>query len=648
MKWYVHRFCFVMDNFHNPLNRMIKDYADYMLNSHPKSKQVDSVQEADTIFKMLIQNDAGIGIDANSSDEWYQIVSDIQNESMTITIEAYNEVGIKWGIVDLMKQTKSDGELLWIEDPIKISTSPAFRKRGMHLNGWVFDYPYSFRSWSVADWKEYIDLLIYLKMNLLMIWPFIETIPIDMKYDDEKYLKDFKEIIDYARNEKGMEVWIFLSVNRVCISDDGICDPRKRPYWYPHLQVDMNPDDPDNYKAIYESRKILYKYINNADGYCIIDSDPGCWVGSPTEEYIKICKLNRELIDEYSIFGRDAKMIFWLWGSWGTHDANKNYSDMFQGIQKDIHEPWLLMAAKNNINKFLQYDPSLSQKTVYIPYEAIEDEPSIPFTNNDYDKIDATFKFLDSHANLYGIMGNAQTPILQLPNTFYFSEFAWNDPDHITTEKNMISKLASYVLPEHAGVIEKAWIMLEDLNPDKVGNPWLWEGSPISLLKSLKIIDMKIVQDIISNLDALRMNFDAKEAGLICRNTAFSPVKLIDDLLIQLKIAYSADDAYLGIQPDTPREKWLERIEVYLGYIAEWSQKTGYGKGILPPRHWSRIKALLKENIHLSRRYLEWEELVPIQERLRIKYGKRIADHLTCMLHNDLLVDKFDIRVGEN
>jgi hypothetical protein len=212
----------------------------------------------------------------------------------------------------------------------------------------------------------------------------------------------------------------------------------------------------------------------------------------------------------------------------------------------------------------------------------------------------------------------------------------------------MISKLAAYVSPEYAGMLEEAWIMLENLNPEKVSNPWLWEGSPISLLNSLKVYDVRKVQGLISGLGELIKNVYEKKAGVISSKITFSPLGVLEDLVIQLEIACSAEDAYLCIHPDTPRELWLEKIEIYFGYIAEWTHRTGYGKGILPPRHWIRMKALLRENIHLSRRYLEWEELVPMQTRLREKHGKRIADHLVCILHNDLLVDQFNIRAGES
>jgi hypothetical protein len=646
MKWHIKKFYITEFSFQDISLNIVNEYLDYILQPSKKNTvRVDSIDKADTVFMFYLNDNHLSAVTNKLSDEWYQIVTEDCSEKKIIKIEAKTDVGLKWGITDLIRKTVNDGISVYIEFPINISSEPTFSKRGLHLNGWVFDHPYSFRTWSVTDWKNYIDILILFKINLLMIWPFMETIPLSLSDEDEKYLMDYREITDHA-HKKGMEVWVFISVNRVCVSNDGISDPRLRPYWYAHLQADMDPGEPDEFDMIYRSREIFHRYLNNADGYCIIDSDPGCWVGSTTEEYIKICETNRKLIDKYNVFGRDAKMIFWLWGGWGIYDTDINYVNMMNGIKEKIHEPWLLMAAKNNINKFLEYDKNLSHKLVYIPYEAIEEEPSIPFTNNDFNRVVSAFKVLNGHKDIYGVMGNTQTPYLQLPNTAYFSEMAWSYPYGDITENELVKKLSAYIFPGYAGILEKAWTILEAMDPEKVSNPWLWEGSPVSLLKSRKIIDTKAVWKLISGLEDLAINIDTKKAGYMGRKITPSPVQIVEDLLLQLKIAISAEEAYLFIHPDTPRASWLEKIEVYFGYVAEMAQKTGYGKGILPPRHWMRFKAVLKENIHLSRRYLEFEELMPMRERLRGKYGKRIADHLVCMLHNDLLIDKFDIRAG--
>jgi hypothetical protein len=42
---------------------------------------------------------------------------------------------------------------VYIEGPVDITSKPAYALRGMHLNGWAFRAPYSFRSWTEDDWR---------------------------------------------------------------------------------------------------------------------------------------------------------------------------------------------------------------------------------------------------------------------------------------------------------------------------------------------------------------------------------------------------------------------------------------------------------------------------------------------------------------
>ena len=647
-KRFINKFTFCHDVLPENILIIIDEYSDYILQlSQGKALLTDSPENADTVFILHINSGNCICMinssKNNNSIERYQVTSEECNGKALIKISADSQAGIKWGIVELFRRTGYDCERTWIEWPLNISANPCFSKRGIHLNGWVFNHPYSFRTWSIADWEKYIDILFFLRINLLMIWPFIETIPLPLSTEDENYLMDFRQIIDYARNKRGMEVWVFMSANRVCISNDGISDPRLRPYWYPHLQVDMNPGEPDEYRMIYESRKILHKYLNNADGYCIIDSDPGHWFGSPTEEFIKIGEDNRRLIDEFNIYGKDAKLIFWMWQSWGKDDIDTNLINMLNMIKETIHEPWILMLSQNNISKLIKNNNELQRKTIFIPYGTIEGEPSIPFTNNSMEKLNPVFKLLDDYPDICGIMGNTQTPMVQFPNIFYFAEKAWNYPECCDSEEDMIAALSVLILPEYAKTLAVAWTMLKNLDPEE--HNYLWNHSPNSMLKSWKAPDVKNVNDLILNLEEILKNAGGR-LGLIGSKIVPSPESIIEDLILQLKVACSAEEAYLCVHTDTPRELWLKKIEIYFSYVAEWALRTGYGKGILPPRHWKRFIALLKENIHISRRYLEWEELIPMQRRLRTKYGNRIADHLVCTLYIDLIVDEFNIKMG--
>src|SRR5512137_2900323 len=125
----------------------------------------------------------------------------------------------------------------------------------------------------------------------------MEIIPLPVSAADAAYLEEFRRVVDYAQREHGMEVWMMQSPNRVAKSDCGVADPRYRPYWRMEHQVDLNPGDPRQLQQILDSRKALYRIVNNVDGVCTIDSDPGGWAGSPVSDWAKIFNGCRALLD---------------------------------------------------------------------------------------------------------------------------------------------------------------------------------------------------------------------------------------------------------------------------------------------------------------------------------------------------------------
>ena len=49
----------------------------------------------------------------------------------------------------------------------------------------------------------------------------MEIIPLPMSPEDEAYLQEVRRVVDYAQNQRGMEVWIMQSANRIGVSDCG-------------------------------------------------------------------------------------------------------------------------------------------------------------------------------------------------------------------------------------------------------------------------------------------------------------------------------------------------------------------------------------------------------------------------------------------
>ena len=182
--------------------------------------------------------------------------------------------GTKLALATLMKAIRLEGKSALVPVPLDEHGKPAFAKRGMHFNGWAFKSPYSFRSWTEQDWQRYLDMLAYQGVNLFYLWPFIEIMPVPLSPEDQAYLEECRRVVDYAQKKHGMEVWIMQCTNRVAKDRCGVADPRLRPYWRPS-QKDLNPGKPEDFQAIMASREAMYRIINNVDGVCNIDSDPG-------------------------------------------------------------------------------------------------------------------------------------------------------------------------------------------------------------------------------------------------------------------------------------------------------------------------------------------------------------------------------------
>jgi hypothetical protein len=246
--------------------------------------------------------------------------------------------GTKYGLANLMKLIRVEGRSPHIPAETDIVSTPAFAKRGMHFNGWSFNYPYTFRCWREEDWCRYLDLLAYQGVNLFYLWPFIEIMPAPLSPEDHAYLEECRRVVDFAQKKHGMEVWVMHCTNRVATDRCGVADPRHRPYWRPSQQ-DLNPSIPEQFQTIMASREAMYRILNNVDGVCNIDSDPGsCPPGCTLIDYVKVLNGCRTLLDRHNLHGKQAKLVNWMWYGWGRskdQDAGEHQRLTIRSMQRN-------------------------------------------------------------------------------------------------------------------------------------------------------------------------------------------------------------------------------------------------------------------------------------------------------------------------
>ena len=455
--------------------------------------------------------------------------------------------GTKAALAALMKLIRAEGKSPFVAAPLDLHSKPAFAKRGMHFNGWPFNYPHSFRRWREEDWQRYLDILAYQGVNLFYLWPFMEIIPVPLSPEDQAYLEECRRIVDYAQKKHGMEVWIMQCTNRVAKDRCGVADPKARPYWRPSQQ-DLKPANPQDFEAIMASREALYRAINNVDGVCNIDSDPGSCPGCPIEDYVKVLEGCRTLLDRHDIHGKQAKLVSWMWAGWGL-PQERFFEPAFQArtiqaLQHALPEPWWLVSGRFDFLPNCRKNGLLG-KTVLLPYGMIEYEPSYPWTNVGIDVMrKAMDKGFISNPELQGVMGNVQTPLLQLPHFYFFTSSIWDLDYRKTSEKDVLLELAGHLYPEHRQLVADCYLALKEPDPAKITAlaDQLDDLVRQDRLGRLGIIGRKLFPDhrIVAQAIALQLRLRAAKERLMQNITPTTPkaecTKLIRDCL----------DAYLA------------------------------------------------------------------------------------------------------
>jgi hypothetical protein len=526
--------------------------------------------------------------------------------------------GTNAAIASLLPLIKTGSGAPFFERAPDRRESPSIGVRGIHLNGWPLNYPYAFRAWKEDDWKRFVDIAWAQRINLFYLWPFMEIVPLPMSADDEAYLQEVRRVIDYAQTQRGMEVWIMQSANRIGVSDCDSQDPRLRTYWVMgKCQQDMNPSDPDQFARIMKHFEAFYRIVNNADGFCMIDSDPGGWPGSPLSDQSKIFNGARQLLDRHNVHGKSTKLIDWMWLGWGRdpHGSESGKSgvefmkDTIRNFKATLAEPWQLISGLSPYLESAKAESALD-RTVYLQYGAIEMEPAFPATNLGLKPIQDVFDVVERYPGLGGVMGNNELMLLQLPRTFFFYETAWQLTSKTRSESDVMHDLAGRLYPDHVELIVKAYEQLRADDP----------GSIASVSDALKaIIDKR----------------DAGRPGALGRFLFPDQLTLLHALKAQLDIR-AARQAFIHAVDGTPSvAESATLLERYFDALLAWNRETGWDEMIditiwrtpiyEEGKDLTEAMTRLRKVIAQTRPYASYDSidefLAPIASRLRQKYG---------------------------
>ena len=330
---------------------------------------------------------------------------------------------------------------------------------GMYIHQhWPYNYPYAARTWQVEDYRAYCGGLKTLGYNTVMIWPLLETMPSPLTASDRANLKKIAAVIDMLHGELGMKVYIALCPN-VGVKDD---EARKAPFEQRHFfycDTRINPADDAALGKLIERRKEVFRPLRKVDGVAIIDSDPGGYPGSTNPEFVNLLLAHRKMFDRLR---PGIELVYWNHVGWPAYGRWYQTGKFNFGTEAEFVEALTLLKQFDpkpwGIANGLKYAEKvgLESKVVSYNYGRIEGEPSLPMTRFDVAGACEAGKGKGPR----GVMGNAQTHCVQLPNTFAFARGAAGKP----IAREDFVRFGEDLIPGQGELIVHGWESLEVTN----------------------------------------------------------------------------------------------------------------------------------------------------------------------------------------
>ncbi len=345
-----------------------------------------------------------------------------------------------------------------------IAQKPAFRHCGFYLHeGWFFNYPFAVRTWQREDFANMFHLLRGMGYDQVGIWPMLEAIPMPLSKKDELALKEFRMIIEDARSTP-LECWIMQCPNLT--PDPAIAaKPWNQRNPYP-VWRNVRLDDSVQAAPYLTHRTAMMAILNNADAYVTIDGDPGGYDGALPQDWLKVFLSDRAALDRYGTNPSKQRLIPWIWCGWGIKSVwggNPNnppnlikpYTESTIKLFKtDMPEPWEMLPGRSHrdnwangrVNIALADSLGVMDRSTIFCYEAIEFEPTPPAAIIQFDHIRRILKDESKYAeSARGVFGNAQQPVMVLPNIYFFARCSIDLSYMNKTDNEVLIDLANFL-----------------------------------------------------------------------------------------------------------------------------------------------------------------------------------------------------------
>lgn len=423
---------------------------------------------------------------------------------------------------------------------------------GMYVHAhWAYKHPYASRTWTLEDWRGYAQALTELGYNLIMIWPMLETIPDPPTPSDVAQLEKFARITTMLQDEFGMTVLFTLGPNTVGNSRAADYSWQERPFFKTDQRLD--PGNPEEMDKLIRIRRELLRSLSHADGFSIIDSDPGGYIGSTNEQFADLMERHLEMLREIN---PQAILYYWMWAGWESYSRfwalaeetgepsitsdERDWDVVLRRMMTWPDDSWRLLSC-NAAHQCVVERLGLAEKAIHFPYGLVEGEPRYPHTNCDPEAIANGLTPYREKKTYLGSVANCQTHAVQQPNTYLFSHFAQGRPP----EQVDLVGFAEELVPGLGKIIAQAWTCLD--------------SQPADARRAAGAIDDAAAGDPAAG----------RYSGLLFA----PPQRFLEDLAMQLRLTADAYDFENG---DDSGQSWKPRLRALADSFAAWTNQTGF------------------------------------------------------------------------
>lgn len=433
---------------------------------------------------------------------------------------------------------------------------------GMYVHEhWPYKHPYAARTWTLEDWRGYAYGLRALGYNTILIWPMIEMMSRPLTPSDDASLEKHARVIDLLHEELGMRVGIVLSPNVIGDerADRATFEAR---YFYRSVTL-VNPGETAAVQNMMAWRETLLENFKAADAVVIIDSDPGGYPNSSNAEFVSLLRMHREMLDRLRV-GIELNYWAWFgWRAWGRFresgiiqvGTEADFLDTLSHLKKSHLEPWGLASGRPESLQYAEV-AGVSSRAIYFSYGPIEPEPSMPMT-----RFDGAVAYAGgAQRGPRGVIGNAQTHCVQLPNTFAFARGALGMP---LTDQDYV-EFADRLIRDRGQLIARSWKALASA-----------DGEMMLMMAA----ELRSAMDSSFELGDLR--------GLVFG----SGRRFIEDLVLQLELQ-AAYQEFVKSERKQSLGRFVETAEA-------WQRQHGYqGIWIGWPGMWKALRRVGSEEIN--------------------------------------------------